>query len=43
MAISSHQMSALYLRQLNVSVRSFAQRRKRPATQVPELSRRIGP
>jgi len=36
-------MSALYLRQLNVSVRFFAQRRKRPAAPAPELSRRMRP
>jgi hypothetical protein len=43
MAISSLQMSALYLRQLNVRVRRFAQRRKRPATRALELSRRMRP
>jgi hypothetical protein len=43
MAISSLQMSALYLRQLNVRVRRFARRRKRLATRALELSRRIRP
>jgi hypothetical protein len=43
MAIPSLKFSALYLRQLKASVRFFAERRKRPATQVPELSRCIGP
>jgi hypothetical protein len=36
-------ISALYLRQLNTNVRFFAEGRKRPAAQAPELSRHIGP
>jgi hypothetical protein len=31
------------LRQLNTNVRFFAEGRKRPAAQAPELSRHIGP